>query len=232
VVWERKRDGPLKIRSRSAGTPALPIAQLQELFDQVNQRSQAGTTERIYRRSQLHFSGLAWRGEFWLDDTLRLGPPTQQDETALIGPRVIIVDALVECIGASDAAYAFDQRLRELSTFLSVVMGTNVHIPAQGRSWTFTRGVTDCGVRNLGYFDADNPYAMPHRGTHRTVPMAAVTRPDFSQRGIDGSTNEQSVPSDISDLWVNYHALSVDPRRQFLQAAAKWQQALSHWGDQ
>jgi hypothetical protein len=232
VVWERKPGGPLKVRCRSIGMPELPLPQLHELFKLVNQSSEAGITERVYRRGQLAFNGLAWRGEFWLDDTLRLGPAAQQYETALIGPRVILVDALVECIGASDAPLAFDQKLRELSAFLSVVTGTNVHLPVQGRAWTFTNGASDCAVRSLGYFQADNPQEMPGRGTAHAVPMKPVTRPDFSHRGIDGSTNEQELPADIADLWASYCALTTEQRRQFLQVAAKWQQALSHWGDQ
>ena len=99
----------------------------------------------------LEYDGLPWRGEFWLDDTLRLGPPSRQDETALYGPRVILVDALVDCISAGEAPWVLDKQLRELSTFLSVIMGTDVQPPKQGRVWT-TRpdGVTDCVVRNLG----------------------------------------------------------------------------------
>jgi hypothetical protein len=232
VVWERKKGGPLKIRSRSAGAHGPPIPQLRELFDRVNQRAQAGITERIYRRGQLHFDGLAWRGELWLDDTLRLGPPTRQDETALVGPRIILVDALVECIGPSDAPSAFHRKLRELAAFLSVVAGHNVQMPPQERAWTYSEGPSDCAVRQLGYIDPDSAQEMPRRGTHRAVPMRAVSRPDFSRRGIDGSTDECSVPSDITDLWSNYCALPPDRRRQFHQAAAKWQQALTHWGDQ
>jgi hypothetical protein len=232
VVWERKKGGPLRIRSRSTGTTDLPIPQLRELLDQVSQRAQAGITERIYRRGQLHFDGLAWRGELWLDDALRLGPPAQQDETALWGPRVILVDSLVECLGPSDAASAFHLKLRELAAFLSAVTGRNVHLPITGRAWTCTPHSGDCAVRHLGYFEAGHPQEMPPRGACRAVPLTVVARPDFSRRGIDGSTDETSLPSDIWDLWTSYCALTPDLRRQFHQAAAKWQQALSHWDDQ
>ncbi len=72
---------------------------------------------------------------------------------------------------------------------------------------------------------------MPARGSCRPTPLRPVARPDFSLRGIDGTTDEQAVPADICDLWIAYCALPPDLRRQFLQAAAKWQEALSHWAD-
>jgi hypothetical protein len=38
LVWDRKRDGPINVRARSAGTPEFAIAHAQELFDQTNNR--------------------------------------------------------------------------------------------------------------------------------------------------------------------------------------------------
>ena len=37
VVWERKREGPMKVRARSAGVPEFPITQMEELLEQVNE---------------------------------------------------------------------------------------------------------------------------------------------------------------------------------------------------
>ena len=39
------------------------------------------------------------------------------------------------------------------------------------------------------------------------------------------------MPSDIDKLWASYRGLTVERRQQFLQAAAKWQEALTHWAD-
>jgi len=40
-----------------------------------------------------------------------------------------------------------------------------------------------------------------------------------------------SVRSDIADLWALYRSLNGKQRVQFLQAAAKWQEAIIHWQD-
>ena len=63
------------------------------------------------------------------------------------------------------------------------------------------------------------------------MPLRPVTRPDFSRPGIDGSIEEESLPADSVDLWAAYCALTAERCRQFLQAAAKWQEALTHWSD-
>ena len=90
VVWERRKEGTLKIKAR----PKTALST--ELIQAVEAAHCAGTMERLYRRGLLHFNGLPWRGHLWLSDSLRLGPPSEQDESALIGPRYIVVDAQVD----------------------------------------------------------------------------------------------------------------------------------------
>ena len=231
VVWERKPGGPIKVRARSAGAPEFPLPEARELFERVNERCLSGVTEHLYRRGLLEYEGLAWRGELWLDDMLRLGPPSRQDETAMLGPRIILVDALVDCVGNQDAIWVFDLALRELSAFLSVAMGTAVQLPKPGRAWTFKEGAADCAVRNLGYLEPEGSQQMPARGACRSIPLRPVNRPDFSMRGIDGTINEVLPPADVIELWTMYRALTAEQRRQFLQAAAKWQEALANWGE-
>src|SRR5436309_3368015 len=75
IVWERKRGGPIKVRYRSAGRTDFPLTDAQELFEKVNKLCRIGAKERVYCRGQLVYEGPPWRGELWLDDTLRLGPP-------------------------------------------------------------------------------------------------------------------------------------------------------------
>ena len=233
VVWERKRGDALLVRARHVGGTDLPAADLQALFDAVNERCRSGVLERLYMRRTLEYQGLPWRGEFWLDDTLRLGPPSRQYEDAMFGPRAIVVDALVQSVGSGDVVWVFDQQLGELAAFLSVVLGTNVRVTQQGRRvWTLTEDGTDSVVRTLGYWEQERPSEMPARGVCGPVSLRQVSRPDFSHHGLhDQTIGEKSLPSDTADLWASYRALTPELRRQFLQAAAKWQEALTVWGD-
>ncbi|HXZ00086.1 MAG TPA: hypothetical protein VEI03_08800 [Stellaceae bacterium] len=230
VVWERKRDGPMKVRARSSGAPEFSLAEMREFFNHVDGRCRSGEVERIYRRGQLEYQGLAWRGEVWLDDLTRLGPPSRQDETAMIGPRVILVDAQIDCIGPADALWIFDRELRDLAAFLTVVMGTAVRLPNAGSriwAWNSPGGADNCEVRFPGYLEPNMPSEMPPRGASRPMPLRWLTRPDFSLRGIDGSINEYILPVDVGELWAAYSGLAPNRRRDFLQAARKWQEALS-----
>jgi hypothetical protein len=229
IVWERKRDRPMKVRARRTSTSNLSSSEAEQFFDEVNNSCRSAATEPIYVRGTLQYDdGLAWRGELWLDDKTRLGPPSLQDETAIIGPRHVHVDAILECIGQPDVAYARQQMLLEVSAFLSVVMKKAVRLPDQGRAWTWTADMKACEVRPLGYLEPANPLSMPSRGTAKQVPLYALDNPPL---GIDGSTNEISLRSDISALWGLYRSLDAERRVQFLQAAAKWHEAMIHWQD-
>ena len=227
VIWERKRNGAIRVR---AGSPGTAHAEIQALFDQVNERCRSGAKECFLRRGQLHYDGLPWRGELWLGDTFRLGPPSQEYEGALRGPRVVLVDAMIDAVGPMDSVHVVTQQFEELSAFLSVVTGHAFQIPRQSeQSWTYTivDAATVCDVRWLGYVESRTSNQMPVRGALRMVPSHAVVRPDFSlsvNSFID--TSEISLPGDIGDLWAMYRALTTDRRRQFLQATAKWQEAL------
>ena len=169
---------------------------------------------------------MAWRGELWLDDRTRLAPPSLQDETATIGPRIVHVDAITECIGEPDIISARQKMLLEVSAFLSVVTGRAVRLLDQGRAWVWTADMKSCEVRTLGYLEPANPLSMPSRGTVKPVPLYALDNPP---QGIDGSTNEIAVREDVADLWGLYCGLDAERRAQFLQAASKWQEALIHW---
>jgi hypothetical protein len=165
----------------------------------------------------------------WLSDTLRLGPPSRQYETALIGPRVILVDAEVEGVDQLDAASAFDVMLRELAVFLSVVKG-EVRVSRDGVAvWTWTAdstGKVDCDMRNLGYHEP-NRRLLPTKGQAQLVPLKPVQRPDFSLQGISVEETQQWLPADITDLWQLLTTLPPDRRRQFFQVGSMWQLALS-----
>jgi len=234
IVWERKRGGPIKVRYRSAGMTEFLLTDAQELFDKVNELCRTGTKERVYCRGQLVYEGLPWRGELWLDDTtLRLGPPSRNEETSLHAPRVILIDAQVDSIDVQNALSAFAVRLRELSVFLSVVMRQEVKVPPNCcRLWTYSlssTGEVECDVRFVGYCEPNRPTVMPTRGQAPTVPLVPVRRPDFSLTGtvVGSGNNEQRLPADIIDLWQAFAGLPPDRRQQFLQVGSMWQLALS-----
>ena len=92
----------------------------------------------------------------------------------------------------------------------------------------WTTDMKACEVRQLGYLEPANPLSMPSRGTAKQVSLYALDNPP---RGIDGSTNEITLRSDIVHLWRLYRSLGAEQRIQFLQAAAKWQEAIIHWRD-
>lgn len=232
VVWERKRNGPMHVRVRPLGAPEFVLADAQQMLRRTSERFQSGAKESFFWHGQISYEdGLPWLGELWLDDTLRLGPPLRQDETALIGPRFVMVDTLVEGVGRSDSRPAFGNHLQALSAFLSLVTGWGFKIPQTGRAWTFKEGAIDCEVRNLGYVEKEIPKEMPIRGRCRSMPLRPVSRPNFSQRGIFPDDRELTLPADVEDLWAKYCLLTEDKRRQFLQAAAKWQEALTQVGN-
>jgi hypothetical protein len=235
VVWERKHLGALRVRAGPAEPPEFTASELAALFERINEQCRAGITRRSYRRGHLYYNGLRWSGELWLEDTVRLGPPTIQHEPDLSAPRVVLVDLLVDSVGPKDANYTFGQKLEELSAFLSVVLDCHVHPPQNRRTWTYIltpEGKPLCDVRWLGYIEPDVPAQMPDRDTHKPMPMHAVTRPDFSfsVNSFVGA-QELSLPVDIVDLWQAYRSLSLDKHRQFLQVAAKLQEAFAQAAD-
>lgn len=85
----------------------------------------------------------------WLNDKLRLGPPSEQYETALRGPRVVLVSGLVQAVSAGDAGYVFEKELQELGAFLSVIMRTSVDRTKQRQVWTCEVGADGTVIKSL-----------------------------------------------------------------------------------
>jgi hypothetical protein len=231
VVWERDRGGPIKVRARPVGAPPFPLDQANEFIEQVNARSAAGETKQVFQTWHLCYEGLPWRGELWLDETLRLGPPSRQDKRGLHGPRIIIVSQQVNAIDISHAQIRFKDNLRELSVFLSVVLGKAVRVSSNGhRGWTWApnpNGPPECDVRNLEYWETELPGEMPPKGQVSPVPLVATARADFSFRGPDGSQTELHLPAEVVDLWRAFQGLPPDLRRQYLEVGSMWQLAVS-----
>jgi hypothetical protein len=229
LIWERTRTGPLKIRARSEGPGALSEPDARQFLDLVTELNEAGTLQLVHCRGQLEYFGLPWCGELWLSDNLRLGPPSVQYETAMLGPRVIIVDAQHEGIDDRHALEIFNVALRQLSVFLGVIMETRFPLGESGNyGWTTRMSVPlDLEVRRIGYVEQSPMVAnMPIKGTLPPVPTKEIKRPDTSLRGYDGTQAEETLSADTVELWLMLEALSADRRRQFVQAATMWQVSL------
>jgi hypothetical protein len=228
LTWERKRDRPLKVRARPVASATLTLASAEEFFREVNDRCQSSHAVPLYLRGTLQYDGLPWLGELWLDTETRLAPPSRQDQTASLGPRFIHVDATRPCIGEPDVPFVRHQMLTEMSAFLSVALRRAVLLPTNGRVWVVTADLNSSEVRYLGYLEPENPLSMPSPGETRSVPLYP---PDQPPRGIGPNDHELSVRADVADLWALFCSLSSAKRLQFLQSAAKWQEAMIHWQD-
>src|SRR5215211_5997147 len=133
VVWERRPGRSLGVRVRPE---TLSLTATRRFVNRVTDRCRAGETEQIYWRGTLQYVGRPWTGELWLDDSLRLGPPSRDDEPGLRnGARRIQVDALLDCIGRPDLPWVASQRFHDVAAFLSVIMGHAVEIERNGRAW-------------------------------------------------------------------------------------------------
>lgn len=231
IVWERPRDGDMMVRCRTVDPTTFTEGRLRDFLEQIRQRHFADTKGVFYRRGHLQYEGIPWRGELWLDDILRLGPPSLH-APFLLAPQVILVDAMVHGVGGHGANAVFDLLMRNLSAFLSVVLRTYVQVPQIGHAWTCKtdeKGGVDCELRQLGYWEPTISHEMPRKGACPPVPCYPIIRPDLIRRGIDLSEDEQKAPQDIFDLWRSFDALSNKSRQQFVQAARAWQVALSLW---
>jgi hypothetical protein len=230
VVWERKRNGPLQVRANAEG--GLSLDDARSFLHQVTYDCRAGRLERIYNQGQLQYTGLPWRGELWLDDALRLGPPSKQYAAARYGPRIIIVDAVIDAVDRRHSTEVFAARLQGLGSFLSVVLGPLTTVPTHSQAWAWSAAIfPDSTVQTLGYVEKRPAIGMPTRGEAPEVPYRQVARPDFSLPPGIGSVTEVTPPHDIGDLWATFSNLPGDKRGQFLRAAAKWQEALMFWSD-
>lgn len=230
VVWEWKKKGSIKVRARALAGSQTCLAVAQEVFDQATTRCRAGATERLYRRCFFYYDGLPWQGELWLDEFTRLGPPAVQYERAECGPRVVLLDAMIECVGPGDDA-AIKRFTNEVAGFLSVVMGANVERRQSRQEWTWSIEEPECKVRAVDYFQKEHPTEMPAKGTVPPIPLVQVSRPELSPDYSRPHINERWMPDDVVELWQKLRAMPPDKRRDFVHAAAKWQEAAMHWRD-
>lgn len=235
IVWEKTRGGDLHLRARPSGTPGLSLDVAEEFIEAIAKRQLEGKTIRAHRRDLLAYEGLPWRGELWLDDDHRLGPPSMFPDT-LIGPQVVIVDAMVEGIGQQGITANFEKRVQEVRVFLGFVLG----LTAKPVRWEYgwvpdiddERHIADCKLRSIGYAELSVTQGFPSAGSAPPIERRDITRPGLGPLGIWPDMDQEWVPGDIEALWATFVRLPGAKRDQLLRAGNSYLIARSMWPDQ
>ena len=235
IVWERLRAKELRLRARPSGDPVLSLAVAHEFIDAIGARVRTGKVLRAHRQALLTYDSLPWRGELWLDDNHRLGPPSKHPDS-LLGPQILIVDAMMEGIGQRGVTANFQKRLHELRVFLGFVLGLKLEMSKFERAWAYEVDAeghfTGCTLRNIGYVELSPQAGFPNRGYTRPVERRDVTRPGLGPYGITPDMHEEWVPGDIEQLWRRFMTLPAAKRDHLLQAGNAYLIAQLMWPDQ
>jgi len=234
IVWEKVRNGDLQLRARPSGNPILPLDVAREFVDAIGVRQRAGKMRRAHQRMLLSYEGLPWRGELWLDADHRLGPPLKHPD-ALIGPQILIVDAMIEGIGWQGVATNFQKHLQELRVFLSFVLGLNAKISKFEQGWVSdvkADGQIDCTLGYVGYAETSLATGFPAVGSAPPIERREVERPGLGLTGIWPDMHAQWVPADIEQLWDTFVQLPSLKREHLLRAGNAHLIARSMWPDQ
>ena len=235
IVWERLRGKELRLRARPSGDPALSLDVANDFIGAVGARVRTGKVLRAHRQALLTYDGFPWRGELWLDDSHRLGPPSKHPDT-LLGPQILIVDAMLEGIGRMGVTANFQKRLHEICVFLGFVLGLKLEMSKFERAWAYEVDAegrfTDCTLRNIGYVELPPQLGFPKRGSARPVERRDVTRPGLGPYGITFDMHEEWIPRDIEELWQRFLTLPPAKREHLLRAGNAYLTAQMMWPDQ
>ncbi|MCZ6680971.1 MAG: hypothetical protein O7E52_27405 [Candidatus Poribacteria bacterium] len=232
LVWEKPRSGDLSVKARLGGTPQMSKELADSFMGAVRERLRTSATTVVHRWDMLTYEGLAWRGELWLGKNLRLGPPSRFP-SSLLGPQVVIVDAMVEGIGRSGIDANFQSILREIQIFLGVVLGIRATLVRPENGWVAEfddkNHPIDCQLQSVGYWEVGSARTFPVKGDCASVARESVTRP-----GTGGRTDQQErwVPEDIEELWLTFKRLPKEMNDNFLRAGNAFLIAQSMWPDQ
>jgi hypothetical protein len=235
IVWERLRGKELKVRARPSDDPPLSLDVAHDFINSVVERVRTRKTLRTHQRALLTYDGLPWRGDLWLDADHRLGPPSRYPDT-LLGPQIVIADAMIEGIGQRGVIANFQKRLRELQIFLGFVLGIKLEISKFEEGWVpevdAEGRLTDCKRRNIGYVELSPQEVFPKPGSTRPIERRDVTRPGLGPFGLTSDMNEQWVSADIEQLWNSFVRLPDSKREHLLRAGNAYLIAKSMWPDQ
>ena len=235
IVWERPRGKELLLRARPSGDPVLSLDVAQAFISVVSARVRTEKTLRAHRQALLTYDGLPWRGELWLGTDHRLGPPSKHPDT-LLGPQIVIVDAMIEGIGKQGVTAKFQRRLHELRVFLSFVLGLNIAISKFEFRWVCDvnaqGNIMDCTLRQVGYVETAPTHGFPAAGSAPPIERRAVTRPGLGPYGITSDMHEEWVPADIEQLWDSFVRLPSPKREHLLRAGNAYLIAKSMWPNQ
>jgi hypothetical protein len=225
----------LRLRARPSGDPVLSLDVAQDFLDAIGARVRAGKVLCAHRQALLTYDGLPWRGELSLDDNHRLGPPSKHPDT-LLGPQIVIVDAMVEGIGQQGVTANFQKRLTEVRVFLGFVLGLKLEAGKFERGWVCDIDAegrfTDCTLRNIGYIELAPQAGFAKLGSTQPVERRDVERPGLGPHGITSDMHEEWVPGDIEELWRRFMTLPPAKRDHLLQAGNAYLTAQLMWPGQ
>lgn len=235
IAWDRLRGKEFRLRARPSGNPVLSLDVARDFIDAVSTRVRTGKTLRAHRQALLSYDGLPWRGELWLDTDHRLAPPSKHPDT-LIGPQIVIVDAMIEGIGQQGVTANFQARVHELRVFLAFVLGLNITTSKLQFGWVCDvnaqGSITDCSLRHVGYVETVPSHGFPAAGSAAPIERRAVTRPGLGPYGISADMHQQWVPADIEQLWTSFVQLPTPKREHLRRAGNAYLIARSMWPDQ
>ena len=235
IVWERPRGKEIRLKARPSGTPLLALDVAHDFLGCISERARTGTTLRGHRHALLTYDGLPWRGELWLDADHRLGPPSKHPDT-LLGPQIVILDAMIEGIGQYGITGNFEKRLKEIRVFLGFVLGLKLELNKPKQGWMHEVDAEGkgpkCKLGFIGYVEELPQTDFPKRGDAKPVEKRPAPRPGLGPYGIHSDMHEMWVPADIEQLWASFMGLPSPKRDHLLRAGNAYLIAKSMWPDQ
>lgn len=221
IHWQRKRNDVLSTVPDNDEESELDADAIHAFLQHVTNENRRRTGSKFHNQSYLLMKGCRLPGEYWLDADTRLRAAGSTNDGPVIGERVIEVECMSFGADPMDALNKFPQRLKEIAVFLSAIWPVFLRLPEQGDICVINAEGIGSELRRRGYIDTDRVTSMPAMDSRSAAPTFDVERPWFwnPRRDPDGTTF--NIPTDTTDLWSRFQALSSQQRKHFLQAATK-----------